>query len=198
MITFILLITFVLWKLSFILLSLILLYSKIPSYLYPFFGTSLILSPSGISSSSDGTTFLLFDARTPQSCILNSIPTSFLDICTVEANPFTSHLLFAKFFKSSIKKRLFNFSPLFKVYPDFTFLNIWVRSIIQSTNSNGDKLPPENMALLMSMYARYSPYYVKSVLYSFIAFALIQGFPKSRNGVSYHKFFYNQSMRFQD
>ena len=64
MINFVLL-RYSLRKFSFILLSLILLYSKIPRYLYPFFSTSLILSPSGISTPSDDTTFPLFNTSAP-------------------------------------------------------------------------------------------------------------------------------------
>ena len=78
------------WKFSFILLSLILLYSKIPRYWYRFFTTSLIISPSGISTPLDHTTFPLFNRRTPHFFIPNSILISLLNICTVETNPFTS------------------------------------------------------------------------------------------------------------
>ena len=78
-------------KFSFILLSLILLHSKISRYLYPFFSTSLILSPSGISSPSDDSTFPLFSTSILHFFIPDSIPKSILNICTVKTNPFTSH-----------------------------------------------------------------------------------------------------------
>ena len=79
---------------SVILLSLILLYSKIPRYLYPFFSTYLVRSPSGIPTPSDDTTFSLFNTNTPQSFIPSAIPESFFNICTVQTNPlFHAHSL---------------------------------------------------------------------------------------------------------
>ena len=129
MINFVLL-RYSLRKLPFILLSFILLYSKIPRYLYPSFSISIILSPSGISTPSDGTTVPLFNTSTPHFFISNSVPISLLNIYTVETNPFISRSFFAKIFKSSINKTWFNFSPFYKVYLDFSFLNIWLRGII--------------------------------------------------------------------
>ena len=128
-------------KFSFISLSMILLYYKIPRYLYPFFSTSLILHQHA-SLLLQMTLLSLFSVQVHQTFLFHSIPISLLNICTVETNPFISSSLFAKIFKSSINKRWFYFSPFFKVYPDFSFLNIWVRGIIRITNSNGDKLSP--------------------------------------------------------
>ena len=76
-------------KFSFILLSLILLYSKIPRYLHPFFSISLIHSPSDISTPSDDSTYPLLNTSTLHFFIPNSTPTSLFNICTVEINPFT-------------------------------------------------------------------------------------------------------------
>ena len=81
----------------------------------------------------------------------------------METNPFTYQSLFVKIFKSSINKRRFNFCPFLKVHPDYTFLNIGVRGIIQITNSNGDKL-----SLLILIFARSSLHDVKFVFQFFI------------------------------
>ena len=135
----------------------------LPRYLYPFFSTSLILSSPVISAPLNYTIFPYFITSNPHLFIPNPTLISLLNICVVETNPFTYRSFFAKIFKSSINKRWFNFCPYFKVYPDYPFLNIWVRGIIQITNSNGDKLFP-----LILMFARYSLHDVKFVLQFFI------------------------------
>ena len=165
MISFVLL-KYYFWKFSFISLSLILLYSKIGRYLYPFSSISLILSPSGISTSSDSTTFQLFSTNTPHFFIPNSIPISLLNICTMEINSFTSRSLCAKIFKSSINKMWFNFPLFFKVYPHSTFLNIPVpykSQIAMVTNC---------LPLLISTFTRYSPHDVTFVFQFFINFLI--------------------------
>lgn len=80
--------------------------------------------------------------------------------------------LFAKVFKSSRNKRCTHFSPFFQVHPDSTFLNIWVRGIIQIENSNDDKLSSRNMPLLISKFARYSPHDIKFVFQFLIDFLI--------------------------
>ena len=105
-------------KLFFISLSLILLYSEVPRYLYPFPSTFLFLSPLDIYIPSDDTVFPLFNMNIPDSFIPNLIPILLLSICTMETNPF----LFANIFKSSINKRWFNFSSFFKAFFDSVFL----------------------------------------------------------------------------
>ena len=100
------LLSYSLQKFSFILLlSLILFFSKIPTYLYPFFSASLLLRLSHIPTPLDNTTFPLFSTSTSHIFIPNSILVSLLNIYNVEGNPFTSRSLFAKIFKSPIKKR---------------------------------------------------------------------------------------------
>ena len=78
---------------------------KIPRYLYPFFSASLLLPLLHISTPLDNTTFPLFSTSTSHIFIPNSILVSLLNIYNVKGNPFTSRSLFAKIFKSPIKKR---------------------------------------------------------------------------------------------
>ena len=65
--------------------SLILLYYKMPRYLYQFSSRSVILSTADISTHSDNTTFPIFNTSTPLFFIPNFIPISLLKICTLHA-----------------------------------------------------------------------------------------------------------------
>ena len=172
--SFLVLLRYSFWILSFISTCLMVSASKIHNYLFISFSPSvLILSWFGSSIPSVLYRLLLFITSMTQFSIPNSIPMSWLYILTACMRVSSSFSYLENSLMSSMYIKWLIFScDLLSLYPAVHFLSMWLSGFIVILNSNGDIASSSKLPLSIFASAKHLPPAVNSTFQVFMVFSV--------------------------